>query len=159
MAIKLTDEQKQIIGQYGKFFTDTGGNDIVELIERDGVNLSNNSVVCMLQASCYAQLVVLYRLLKEGILPKTLPEPEEWQFMPEAKKEPSYFNKPIADVNRLLERPPGMTYRKQAYIWAVKGIYTICVFWWNDKTKEWHPTPNAKDILGEGYVKTFKPLS
>jgi len=33
--VKLSEEQKAIVAEYGHMFNNTGGNDIVELIERD----------------------------------------------------------------------------------------------------------------------------
>lgn len=66
--MKLTDVDKALIAKYGHFFTNTGGNDIVELIERTGVNYFNNPVAAELQGSCSAQLWLVRRFIAEGVI-------------------------------------------------------------------------------------------
>jgi len=49
VAMKLSEEQKVIVKKYGHLFCNTGGNEIVELIEREGVTHFNNAIVAELQ--------------------------------------------------------------------------------------------------------------
>lgn len=65
---KLTEEQKQLVAQYGHMFHNTGGNDIVELMEREGVTYFANPVVAELQGSCWSQTQLLQRLRAQGLL-------------------------------------------------------------------------------------------
>ena len=65
---KLTDEQKAIVEKYGNLFCNTGGNGIVELIEREGVTYFNNAVVAELQGCCYSQLILIQRLIENGMM-------------------------------------------------------------------------------------------
>ena len=65
---KLTQEQRDIVTKYGYLFVNTGGNDIIELVERDGVNYFNNPVVAELQGSCYSQIQLLLKLRDAGLL-------------------------------------------------------------------------------------------
>lgn len=64
----LSDEQKALIVEFGAYFTNTGGNEIIELLERPGVNFYNNHVVAALQVSCYSQLLMLQGLRRAGKL-------------------------------------------------------------------------------------------
>ena len=66
--MKITAREKRIIKKYGEFFNNTGGNDALELIGRKGVNMFNNSVVCLLQACVQSQVGIIARLEDEGIL-------------------------------------------------------------------------------------------
>ena len=66
--MKLTDAQKALVAEYGHLFYSTGGNDIVELIERKGVTYFNNAIVAELQGCCTAQLALLQRLKNAGLL-------------------------------------------------------------------------------------------
>lgn len=68
MGVKLNDDRKELIKKYGHLFTNTGGNDIVELIEREGINYFNNVVAAELQGCCWSQLVLLIRLRESGFL-------------------------------------------------------------------------------------------
>ena len=43
--MKLTQEEKQVVEKYGHLYTNTGGNNIVELLERKGVTYFNNPLV------------------------------------------------------------------------------------------------------------------
>jgi hypothetical protein len=63
-----TDAQKQIIQQFGPYFYNTGGNDILELVQRTGVTYFNNPVVSELQGCCVSQIFLIQRLLHEGLL-------------------------------------------------------------------------------------------
>lgn len=63
--IVLTDEQRMIVRQFRSYFTNTGGNDPEELIERKHVNSQTNLPVAILQMACLAQLQMLERLRKE----------------------------------------------------------------------------------------------
>jgi len=65
---KLTQSQKALIALYGPMFANTGGNDIIELIERPGVNFQNNFVVASLQVACISQVILLETLAAEGLL-------------------------------------------------------------------------------------------
>lgn len=66
--MKLSKEQKALVAEYGHLFSNTGGNDIVELIEREGVNYFNNMIVAELQGCCYSQVILLQQLKKAGLL-------------------------------------------------------------------------------------------
>lgn len=66
--MKLSDEQKEIVADYGHLFNNTGGNDVLELIEREGVNYFNNPVVAELQGCCLAQVLLIQQLKREGLL-------------------------------------------------------------------------------------------
>jgi hypothetical protein len=66
--MKLSAEDIAMVKEYGCLFVSTGGNDIVELIERDGVTYFNNAIVAELQGCCYSQLQLLKSLKKEGRL-------------------------------------------------------------------------------------------
>lgn len=59
--------------QYGHLFTNTGGNDPIELIEREGVNYFNNPLVAELQGSCYSQTILLLKLKELGMLVEPVP--------------------------------------------------------------------------------------
>lgn len=65
---KLTEEQKGLVVEFGHLFHNTGGNDIVELMEREGVTYFNNPVVAELQGACWSQTVLLQRLRAQGLL-------------------------------------------------------------------------------------------
>lgn len=65
---KLRFSDRYIIARYGSFFNNTGGNDIVELIERESVNYQNDGFVAQMQACCYAQLKLLGALNTAGLL-------------------------------------------------------------------------------------------
>lgn len=65
--MKLTKEQRSIVTVYGHLFNNTGGNDVLELIEREGVNDINNPLIAELQGCSYAQ-VLLIQSLSEGEL-------------------------------------------------------------------------------------------
>lgn len=64
----LTEEQQELVREYGHLFASTGGNNIIELVEREGVNYFNNPVVAELQGSCYSQILLLQRLKEAGLL-------------------------------------------------------------------------------------------
>jgi hypothetical protein len=66
--MKLSKEQKSLVKAYGHLFNNTGGNDVVELIERPGVTFANNMVAATLQVCCYAQVLLLQSLKKNGLL-------------------------------------------------------------------------------------------
>ena len=66
--MKLTPKDKKVISKYGKYFHNTGGNEICELIERTGVNYFNNPIVCELQGSAVSQLILLNKLIHDGLL-------------------------------------------------------------------------------------------
>uniref|UniRef100_A0A6H1ZKB7 Uncharacterized protein n=2 Tax=viral metagenome TaxID=1070528 RepID=A0A6H1ZKB7_9ZZZZ len=64
----LSPEQREIALQYGHLFHNSGGNDPIELIEREGVNYFNNPLVAELQGSCWSQVVLLQKLKALGLL-------------------------------------------------------------------------------------------
>jgi hypothetical protein len=70
--MKLTDEQKAIVAEYGHLFNSTGGFvlnvDIIELLERRGVTYVNNPVLCETQGACMAQIWLIQHLKHEGLL-------------------------------------------------------------------------------------------
>jgi hypothetical protein len=66
--MKLTDTQKQLIDSYGDLIVNTGGNDIKELVEREGVTYFNNPVLAEIQGSVCAQILLLERLYKNALL-------------------------------------------------------------------------------------------
>ncbi len=70
---KLTREQREVAEKYGHLFTNTGGNDPIELMEREGINYFNNPLVAELQGSCYSQTVLLLKLRKQGLLVESAP--------------------------------------------------------------------------------------
>ena len=80
--MRITDEQKKIVKEYGHLFNNTGGNDPLELIEREGVTYFNNVVVAELQGCCYAQVLLIQRLMKEGLLPTDCSAPDPADFVP-----------------------------------------------------------------------------
>lgn len=70
---KLTPDQRKMAEQYGHLFTNTGGNDPIELMEREGVNYFNNPLVAELQGSCYSQTILLLKLKELGMLAEPVP--------------------------------------------------------------------------------------
>lgn len=66
----INDYEKAVVKRYGTLFTNTGGNDVLELLERNDVNFQNNYVVAALQVGCLAQLQLLCVLIKDGLLPE-----------------------------------------------------------------------------------------
>ena len=52
---KLTDEEREMAQKYGHLFGNTGGNDPIELMEREGVHSFNKPIVAELQGPCYSQ--------------------------------------------------------------------------------------------------------
>ena len=68
IAMKLSKKQKDIVKKYGHLFVNTGGNDIVELIERKGVTYFNNVIVAELQGCCYSQVLLIQAMMAKGIL-------------------------------------------------------------------------------------------
>lgn len=65
---KLTTDERKIAKKFGHMFINTGGNDPIELMEREGVNYFNNPVIAMLQGSCYSQTVLMLKLQRESML-------------------------------------------------------------------------------------------
>jgi len=66
--MKLSEKQKAIVKKYGHLFCNTGGNDIVELVEREGVTYFNNAIVAELQGCCYSQVLLIQALIAEKII-------------------------------------------------------------------------------------------
>jgi len=66
--MKLTDKDKQLIEKYSDMFFNHGGNDIAELLTREGVNLFNNAPVTLLQCSVEGQFCMLKKLQTKGLL-------------------------------------------------------------------------------------------
>jgi hypothetical protein len=66
--MKLTTEERETTLKYGHLFVNTGGNDLIELMERPGVNYFNNPIVAELQGSCLSQLSLLMKLKQLGML-------------------------------------------------------------------------------------------
>lgn len=64
----LTPQQKRLIRRYRGCFTNTGGNQIEELLETK-VDVRINWPVAMLQSMVLAQLQMLERLVEAGALP------------------------------------------------------------------------------------------
>ena len=65
---KLSPEQLALVHEYGHLFHNTGGNEVVELMERQGVTYFSNPVVAELQGACWGQLIRLQRLQAAGVL-------------------------------------------------------------------------------------------
>ncbi len=65
--MKISENEKRIINQYGKHFTNTGGNDIIELCERN-CSMQSNHIAALLQSCCISQIGLITNLEKEGIL-------------------------------------------------------------------------------------------
>ena len=68
MNSKLTENQKNVIKQYGHLFVNTGGNDIIELLDRQGVTYFNNLIAATLQSCCACQLALIEKLIAEGLI-------------------------------------------------------------------------------------------
>lgn len=66
--MKVTPEGEALIKEYGCLFTNTGGNDIKELIERKGLTYDTNPVTCELQGCCTSQLLLLTVLARKHLL-------------------------------------------------------------------------------------------
>jgi len=66
--MKLSKAQKKIVADYGHLFNNTGGNDIVELIERDVVELHALEIAAELQGCCYSQVLLILQLQENGLL-------------------------------------------------------------------------------------------
>lgn len=67
-AVELPQELKELAKEYREFFVNTGGNDVIELIERKDINAFTNLPVAMLHLACYSQLLMLAQLKKSGKL-------------------------------------------------------------------------------------------
>ena len=57
-----------MLKKYGHLIGNTGGNDVQELLERQGVNIQNNAIVTLMKVSVEGQLAMLMCLDKEGLL-------------------------------------------------------------------------------------------
>lgn len=68
----LTPKQKVIAEKYGHLILETGGNDPIELAERDGVDFFSNSVVAAMQFAVRSQISLLNKLDREGLLNKPM---------------------------------------------------------------------------------------
>jgi hypothetical protein len=66
--MKLTGREKDIVERFGALFTNHGGNDIVDLIEREGVTYFSNPVVAEMQGACFAQVRLLTQLLDREMI-------------------------------------------------------------------------------------------
>ena len=66
--MKLTAKQKKLATLYAPLFTNTGGNDVIELCERKDITFFNNAVVATMQVSVRSQLYLLENLKREGLL-------------------------------------------------------------------------------------------
>lgn len=66
--MKLTDEQKRLITIYGHLIVNTVGNDIVDLCEREDINLFNNAPTALLQSSVQSQVLLLTALANKEFL-------------------------------------------------------------------------------------------
>ena len=66
--MKLTDKQKKIIDSYGVLFNNTGGNNIIELLEREGITYFNNPILAEIQGCCFSQLRLLETLQENELL-------------------------------------------------------------------------------------------
>ena len=64
----LNKDEKRLINQYRHLFGNTGGNNIEELLSRNGINIQTNAVVTLMRVSIEGQLGMLMRLDKEGLL-------------------------------------------------------------------------------------------
>jgi hypothetical protein len=66
--MKTTDKQKELIKTYEHLFNNTGGDDVLELLERTDINLQNNVIATILQSCCGSQLKLLETLEQHGLL-------------------------------------------------------------------------------------------
>lgn len=66
--MKLKEKEKRLIQKYRQYFTNTGGNDLQELLERKDVTFFNNAVVATMQVACESQLHLLQALDEAGWL-------------------------------------------------------------------------------------------
>lgn len=64
--ITLTAEQIALARAFNYYFVNTGGNNVVELIQRRDVSVLTNLPVAMLQVACYSQLQMLEKLRDTG---------------------------------------------------------------------------------------------
>lgn len=66
--MKLTDSQKELIKKYGHLFVNTGGNELVEFLERTDISSYSNIVAFVMQVSCANQLQLLENLIMDNRL-------------------------------------------------------------------------------------------
>jgi len=66
--MQVSDKEKEVIVKYGNLFSNTGGNDPLELILRNDCDLFSNPIVAALQVAIQAQAALIIKLEKEGLL-------------------------------------------------------------------------------------------
>lgn len=66
--MKLTDTQKEFINRWKYLMVNTGGNDVIELAERAGVDIMTNAPVAVQQSCVRSQIILLLKLQNKGIL-------------------------------------------------------------------------------------------
>ena len=66
--MKISASRRKIVKKFGHLYNNTGGNDPLELMGREGVTYFNNCVVAELQGCCWAQTLLIERLMAEGII-------------------------------------------------------------------------------------------
>ena len=81
--MKLNSKEIAILDKYRHLFNNTGGNDPRELIEREGITYFNNPIAAELQGCCLAQMLLISKLIQEGIIKQDTPEIDpneaEWE--------------------------------------------------------------------------------
>jgi len=64
----LTEEDKKIIDKFKHLFNNTGGNDIIQLLERNDIDYFSNVIVAEMQGCCYSQLTLLKTLIQNNLI-------------------------------------------------------------------------------------------
>lgn len=68
MGRKLTAEEKRLIRKYGHLFENSGGNDVIQFMERMDINPFNNILAFTMQSCLFAQLTLIQRLINEDLI-------------------------------------------------------------------------------------------
>lgn len=66
--MKLTENEKAALVEYGHLICNTGGNDVAELLQRTDISLFSNAIAALLQTSCQSQLNLLVKLKEANLL-------------------------------------------------------------------------------------------
>ena len=133
---KLSQEQREIIQEYGHLFVSTGGNDIIELIERVGVNYANSPVVAELQGSCYSQIQLLQKLRAGGLLVQKVAVEHE--------KHPAEEPVAVPDMQRETDSD-GAKY--------IHCVNTNCA---SNGGTDWGDTPRGQDLANQTQPATIQ---
>ena len=118
----LNKDEKRLINQYRHLFGNTGGNNIEELLSRNGINIQTNAVVTLMRVSIEGQLGMLMRLDKEGLLkePKVACIREEEQEMNTSTSTPAVPVVPVVYANVVEALAATIQHWQRMILWAVK---------------------------------------